>query len=112
MLVEVDHQDEVAVVTVLTPRFDAAVAPTVRSEVVTRMEEGLRHVVIDLHHVQFVDSSGLGALVSIFKALGGRGDLVLCGVAGSVRSMLQLTRMDRIFPIEADVDAACAKLSS
>lgn len=112
MLVEVDHQDEVAVVTVLASRFDAAVAPIVRSEVVARTEEGLRRIVIDLRHVQFVDSSGLGALVSIFKALGGSGEVVLCGVAGSVRSMLQLTRMDRIFPIEADVHAACAKLSS
>ncbi len=42
--------------------------------------KGENRIVPDLAAVRFVDSSGIGALVSALKALGGKGDIVLCGV--------------------------------
>ncbi len=59
--------------------------------------KGENRIVPDLAAVRFVDSSGIGALVSALKALGGKGDIVLCGVAAPVAQMFSLARLDRLF---------------
>jgi anti-sigma B factor antagonist len=57
-------------------------------------------VVIDMSHLQFVDSSGLGSLLSCLRQLSAsNGELKLCGMAQTVRSLFELVRMDRIFDI-------------
>jgi anti-sigma B factor antagonist len=50
-------------------------------------------------NVDFMDSSGLGAMVSVLKTLGGAGALTVCNVKGGVLSLLKLTRMDKVFTI-------------
>jgi len=47
--------------------------------------------------VEFIDSSGLGALVACLKLAGSKGKFVLFGVRVKVASMFKLTRMDRVF---------------
>ena len=57
-------------------------------------------VVFDMSHLQFVDSSGLGALLSCLRQLNAAGGgLMLCGMTKPVRSLFELVRMDRIFEI-------------
>jgi anti-sigma B factor antagonist len=67
--------------------------------------------VLDLSGVEFVDSSGLGAIVSCLKRLGPRGSLAIAGAQGSVQRLFTLTRMDRVFPLHETVDAAVDSLS-
>ncbi len=101
-------------VTVLAPtakRLDATVAPTFKQEVVKLIEGGDSRLVLDLGTVEFLDSSGLGAMVSILKALGQRGTVVVCGVRGSVLSLFQLTRMDKVFAILPTREDAVARLA-
>jgi anti-sigma B factor antagonist len=62
--------------------------------------------------VDFIDSSGLGAIVSALKTIGRNGDLVLCGIKETVMSLFRLTRMDRVFRIFTDQGEATAALSS
>ncbi|RQS72012.1 anti-sigma factor antagonist [Burkholderia sp. Bp8963] len=112
MLTEMSNSGDIKVIKVLPQRFDASVAPQIRDELVSLARQGVAKLVLDLQCVKFVDSSGLGAMVSGFKALGGKGDIVLCGVADGVKSMLQLTRMDRVFAVVPDTDAACAHLQA
>ena len=57
-------------------------------------------MVLDLSHVDFIDSSCLGALVSILKSVSGQGELVLCSVNGTIQNLFKLTRMDRVFSIK------------
>lgn len=57
-------------------------------------------VVLDMSAVKFVDSSGLGALISCLRQLNGRrGDFKLCGMSKSVRALFELMRMHRVFNI-------------
>ena len=57
-------------------------------------------VVLDLSAVKFVDSSGLGALISCMRQLNARrGDLKLCSMSRPVRALFELMRMHRVFNI-------------
>lgn len=57
-------------------------------------------VLIDMNALNFVDSSGLGALLSCLRAMNGKnGQLRLFGMTKPVKALFELVRMHRIFPI-------------
>jgi anti-sigma B factor antagonist len=56
-------------------------------------------VILDLSAVTFLDSSGLGAVVSVMKLLGPDRPLQLAGVTPNVAKVLRLTRMDSVFTL-------------
>jgi|SRR3954468_13682724 anti-sigma B factor antagonist len=60
----------------------------------------LKNIEIDLSEAGFIDSSGLGALVSLHRTASGRkGNLKLINPLPPVQQILELTRMHRIFEI-------------
>ena len=62
------------------------------------IEQGYRKIVVDLSLCEFIDSTFLGALVvSLKKVTAMGGDLRLVGFHPAVHSMLELTRMHRVF---------------
>lgn len=74
-----------------TAEFKRDVAPVL---------EANTHLVIDLSRLRFVDSSGLGAMLSCLRQLSAKGgDLKLCGLTKQVRATFELVRMHRIFDI-------------
>ncbi|HYC04501.1 MAG TPA: STAS domain-containing protein [Azospirillaceae bacterium] len=91
-------------------RLDAAAAPGFKTGISALIEGGADRIVLDLTAVSFVDSSGLGAIVSALKQLGSRGDLVLAGLQPPVRKLLQLTRLDRVFKTYDTAEDAVAAL--
>jgi anti-sigma B factor antagonist len=111
-LIDVDRTAAVPVVVPRVRRLDASVAPAFKQAVVQLVEGGDRRLVLDLSGVAFLDSSGLGALVSILKALGTQGSLAVCGAQGSVLALFKLTRMDKVFAIHADRAEALARLGT
>jgi anti-sigma B factor antagonist len=86
-------------------RLDAHAAPAFKTQLLARIDAGSRRVLLNLHNVVFVDSSGLGVIVSALKHLGREGELKVCAPQAAVRSMFELTRLHRvigIFETEAD----------
>ena len=65
-------------------------------------------IVLDLSNVDFLDSSGLGAVVAAMKLLGPDRKLEIAGLTPTVQKVFRLTRMDRVFKIHPDLDAARA----
>lgn len=59
-------------------------------------------VLLDLSEVEFLDSSGLGAVVAARKHLGADRTLALAGLQPAVEKVMRLTHMDRVFPIYPD----------
>lgn len=97
------------VITPLEARLDAAVSNAFRDALLDRIEDGPQRIVLDLQHVSFLDSSGLGALVFALKHVVQRGGrLYLCGVRPAVMSVLRLTRMDRVLKTFESREAAIA----
>ena len=71
--------------------------------------DGHLHVVIDLTHVGFVDSQGLGALISCLKVLRqAGGSLTLTNLSEPVEAVLRITRLIRVFDVHGTVDEALA----
>ena len=103
---------DVLVAKVLDSRIVADVAARFKHQLIDYIAEGNRSIVLDMKAVSFIDSSGLGALVSSLKVIGRDGDLVLCGTAGNVASMFKLTRMDKVFRMFHTSEEAVAALSS
>jgi len=79
----------------LRERFDAVI------------ERGHVKVVVNLHDVAYVDSAGLGFLVSKYVSLHRRGgDIKLVQVTPRVAHVLAITRLNRVFPAFASDDEA------
>jgi anti-sigma B factor antagonist len=58
------------------------------------------NLIFDMEGLRFVDSSGLGALLSCLRQLNSvGGDIKLCGMSKQVRALFELVRMHRIFDI-------------
>lgn len=98
----------VLVVKIAQPRLDLEAASDFKSSVAESIDAGDKKIVIDLSEVEFVDSSGLGSIVSALKRLGGQGNLVLSGARPFVKSTLKLTRMDRVFALYENEEEAVA----
>ena len=96
MRFEENRIGDVLVLKVLDSRIAADVAPLFKAHLIGYLEQGERSVVLDLAAVSFIDSSGLGALISTLKALGSDGKLVITGARGTVASLFKLTRMDKV----------------
>lgn len=80
-------------------RLDAAVATTFKDAMRQTLREGEGLVTLDLTRVVFMDSSGLGAMISVLKSMPeGRG-LQLYGPTRNVMRVLKLTRMDTVFTL-------------
>ncbi|MEH1902193.1 STAS domain-containing protein [Nostoc sp.] len=76
-----------------------------RREVSNVVDNGADILLLDLKEVKFIDSSGLGALVSAMQIVrAANGKLFVCSISDQVRMLFELTKMDRIFKTFADQD--------
>jgi ABC-type transporter Mla MlaB component len=65
---------------------------------------GVRHVVLDLQNVQYMDSMCVGVLVELLTMLKeAGGNIALVNASGNIEYLFKLTRLDRVFPICRDV---------
>lgn len=111
-MLSTDQRGNILVVQVEEKRIDASKAPIFKDEMTRCIEGGQNQIVLDLSQVDFIDSSGLGALVSCLKRLGPRGSLAVAGATGAVSRLFTLTRMDRVFALHPNVEAAVEQLSA
>ena len=107
MNVLTEKRGEKAVLIVKEQRVDAHNSAQLKQLVLKTLEEGCPALVIDLSEVQFVDSSGLGALLSGYKNANlRRSGFALAGLRRNVGSLLELTGLNRLFETYAHVEEA------
>lgn len=83
--------------------LDGVKANQLRQQVSELLAAGNNRVMLDMADVNFIDSSGLSALIVSLKMLRtAGGDLYLCSIAEPVRNLLSITRMDRLFENSLD----------
>lgn len=87
-----------------------------RQELKTLVTEGLergeRKFIIDCTHTGYIDSSGLGALVTVAKKVRDEGGEVrLAGLNPDLRSLFELTKLDTLFSIGDTVEQAASSFA-
>jgi len=108
--VKIDASKEKSVVVVIVEGdLDASNAPDLRAKFEELIGQGENQYVIDLSGVPFMDSSGIAALVNLFKRVRiGAGDVKLCGLQEEVKKVFELTRLNRVF----DIFDTCAEAAA
>ncbi len=98
-------QDGATVVKLEGPRLDAASAVGFKVDLKEMIDAGARRIVLDFSDIQFMDSSGLGAVVGCLKHMGGEGSLEIAAPLPAVMKVLKLTRMDRVLTVRDQLPA-------
>ncbi len=99
MNITVEASGPVVVATPRAEQLDASNADEFKRDMACVLEQNCQ-VVCDLGELTFLDSAGLGALLSCLRRIGeAGGDMKLCCVSEPVRAVLRVTRMHRIFDI-------------
>ena len=101
------QHDTVGVVHLADSRLDASIAIQFKETFRTLTADG-GDVILDLSDVEFLDSSGLGAIVAVYKALGEGRRMALAGLQPPVEKVMLLTRMNAVFAIFPTLDAGLA----
>lgn len=99
-------EGKLTIATILDTRLDAAVAPELKNRIAQLINDGHNYIILDISAVTFMDSSSLGALVSLLKMVTNRGELIVTGSRGIVADLFKLTRMNRVFRMATDVESA------
>jgi anti-sigma B factor antagonist len=88
---------------------DVYTAPQLRERVIQLLANGARHIIADLREVEFLDSTGLGALVGSLKRLREQdGSLKLVTAADRILTIFRLTGLVHVFALHASFLEAIA----
>jgi anti-sigma B factor antagonist len=112
MQLTIKEDDDVTVVSILDSRLDASIAPEFKAQMEEIIKQGNQQIILDISSISFMDSSSLGAMVAVLKAMGNNGKLVILGASGVVLELFKLTRMDRVFNLATDLNEAKKEFSS
>ena len=91
----------------LSGEIDLAVSPRIAASLEEMIAKKPERLVVDLSNVSYVDSSGLAVLIEAMQNVekyGGK--FAVVGIQDTVRSIFEIARLDQIFRIFPDVDAA------
>ncbi len=112
MDIEIKKEGAVLLVKPLSGRLDAGNAPEFKSRMVDYILQRNLYIAMDLSEVEFMDSSGLSALLSTVKTIGDRGRLEFFGISSNVANLFSITRLDRgVFKIHDDKENAIQSLN-
>ena len=88
-------------------RMDAQVSVLLKERIQELLDTGATQLIMDLEGLEFLDSSGLGALVSCLRRVKEKkGEIKLAGLRQEVRSIFDITRVSRLFHICENVPDA------
>lgn len=91
----------------LEGEVDVYTAPVLRQAIMDRVEGGVKHLLIDLTRVEYLDSTGLGILIGGVKRLKEQGgSLRLVGPSARIQRIFEITGLNKIFDVYASEQEA------
>lgn len=87
--------------------IDANTAHRVKAEVKGLLDDKTSNIIVDLHNVHFIDSTGFGALISLLKTVKSRGGrLILSSVSNEVQELMDLMQLLNVFELKNSIEDA------
>ncbi|MFM7407253.1 MAG: STAS domain-containing protein [Cuspidothrix sp.] len=90
----------------LTGLLDAFSEPTFRKVLGSKIDEGPKNIILDLSQIDFVDSSGLGALVQLAKQAKEKDGTLQIVTNARVTQTVKLVRLEKFLSLQTTVEAA------
>ena len=104
--IRTEHNGDVCEIR-LDGEIDVYTAPRLKEQIVALIEGGCSNVIVDLQNVAFIDSSGLGVLVSALRRARERdGAVRIVCTRENILKIFRITGLDKVFPIFADAAEA------
>ncbi|MBD3306978.1 anti-sigma factor antagonist [candidate division KSB3 bacterium] len=92
---------------ILKGSLDIATVSNMRSDIEAVIAAGHRKILFDLDDLEQIDSSGIGAIIALFKKVrSNRGDVKISRLRGQPKEIFSLLRLDRVFEMYDDFDKA------
>ena len=107
MKFKTDKQDKYTILALEEENLNSLIAPNLKSEFVFLRNEGVRNLILDLSQVDYVDSSGLSAILTANRIWKGYGTFILTGInSPSVEKLIKISRLETILTIIPTVEEA------
>lgn len=102
--------NETTCVLVIEGEVDVYTSPQLKQDIIELAEKGIKHLIINLSEVEYLDSTGLGVLIGGLKRLReNNGNMVLVGPGMRISRIFEITGLDKIFDIYATEQEASEK---
>jgi len=96
----------------ITGEMDVYTTPQVKDAMLALLEKGYYHLIVNLQQTEYLDSTALGVLVGTLKRVRERGgDLRLVAPQPKIRRLLEITRLIKVFSIDATEEQATQNLA-
>ena len=112
MHTEVTHREtDKAMVSYVDGDLTTNTSPDVEEEIAELLQDGAKHVIINVEKVNFIASTGLRVILALGKKLSGKGfKLSVCSMNQSTKSVFEMSGFTKIFPTYANEEEALEKL--
>ena len=95
----------------LEGEVDVYTAPLLRQEIMDQVDSGVKHLLVNLEKVEYLDSTGLGILIGGVKRMKEQeGSLKLIGPSARITRIFEITGLNRIFDVYADEQSALSAI--
>ncbi|MCF7895300.1 MAG: STAS domain-containing protein [Candidatus Omnitrophica bacterium] len=99
MKISEDKKDGIMAVSV-SGEINIDTSPDLRKAFDQYTQQGIKKVIIDCQNLTYIDSSGLATLIELMQRLKKiEGGLKICNLADKVKSVFEITKLDKLFDI-------------
>ncbi|MBN1153752.1 STAS domain-containing protein [candidate division KSB1 bacterium] len=113
MQFEKEDKNEITIIRIHEERLDSQVSPELKAYLLLLVEQGVDRVLVDISNVQYVDSSGLGALLFGLRQLRMfQGTLIIFGAQKRVLNLIRIAKLENILLHYDTEDEAIKSLSA
>ena len=103
----IDKQENYSILRLHEEKMDSAIAPGLKSELITLHAEGIKNIILDLSEVKYTDSSGLSAMLVGNRVLQEDGGMfILASLSDHTSKLVKISQLDSVLKIMDTVDQA------
>lgn len=96
----IDKQDQFTIFKIDEEKLNSLIAPQLKTELVILNNEGQRNIILNMNSVNFIDSSGLSAILVGKRTCNNfGGDLILTEVNDNVMRLIRISQLDNVLNI-------------
>lgn len=107
MKYSLDKREKYAIFKVQEEKVDSLISPDLKSQFIFLKNEGVDNLIVDMQEVDYIDSSGLSAILTANRLWKDGGFFALTGIDNpNVKKIIEISRLDAILTIASDLEEA------